>query len=94
MGAACLIGAAWQLVAYSAAFAQQPLPLAAPPPAEAPAPTAMTAPTLAGPLVANPNPMKFDVGPLGARSFLKRFAKKPGGVNRRWIDLRVGVIVP
>src|SRR6266513_5200248 len=64
MGAACLIAAAWQLGAYSAAWAQQP-PLAAPPPAEAPAPTAMTAPTLAGPLVANPNPMKFDVGPLG-----------------------------
>src|SRR5436309_2431252 len=66
MGAACLIAAAWQLGAYSAAWAQQPPPpLAAPPPAEAPAPTAMTAPTLAGPLVANPNPMKFDVGPLG-----------------------------
>src|SRR5438552_1143211 len=65
MGAAGLIAAAWQLGAYSAAWAQQPLPLAAPPPAEAPAPTAMTAPTLAGPLVANPNPMKFDVGPLG-----------------------------
>jgi putative OmpL-like beta-barrel porin-2 len=65
VGAACLIAAAWQLGASPAAWAQQPPPLAAPPPAaEPPASTAMSTPPLTGPLVANPNPMKFDAGPL------------------------------
>ena len=37
-----------------------------PPAEEKPAaPTAMTTPALTGPLVANPNPMNFDLGPLG-----------------------------
>jgi putative OmpL-like beta-barrel porin-2 len=65
LGAACLIAAASQLGAHPAAWAQQPPPLLAPPPpAEPPASTAMSTPPLTGPLVANPNPMKFDVGPL------------------------------
>jgi hypothetical protein len=59
-----LIATAWQLGAYSAAWAQQPPPPAAPAPAEAPAATAMSTPPLTGPLVANPNPMKFDFAPL------------------------------
>src|SRR5690349_14075805 len=29
------------------------------------APTAMTTPVMPGPLTANPNPMSFDLGPLG-----------------------------
>src|SRR5690349_814566 len=37
-----------------------------PPAEEKPAaPTAMTTPALTGPLVANPDPMNFDLGPLG-----------------------------
>ena len=37
-----------------------------PPAEEKPAAsTAMTTPALTGPLVANPNPMNFDLGPLG-----------------------------
>ncbi len=64
VGAACLIVAAWQLGAGPAAWAQQPPPSAAPAPAaEAPASTAVPVPAMAGPLVANPNPMKFEVGP-------------------------------
>lgn len=68
-GAACLIAAAWIVGTDSAAWAQQPLVAPAPeaPPAEAAAPasTAMTVPAMTGPLVANPNPMSFDGGPLG-----------------------------
>ncbi len=64
LGAACLMAAAWQFGAYPAAWAQQPPPLLVPAPApEAPASTAVPVPAMAGPLVANPNPMKFDVGP-------------------------------
>ncbi len=83
MGAACLIAAAWQLGASSAALAQQPLPLAVPPPAEAPAPTSMSTPPMTGPLVANPNPMKFDIPPFntiyvtGAFSGLGMFQSSP-----------------
>ncbi len=61
LGAACLMAAVWQLGADPAAWAQQPPPPAAAP--EAPASTAVPVPAMAGPLVANPNPMKFDVGP-------------------------------
>src|SRR5207248_1408560 len=68
-GAACLIAAAWVVGTDSVAWAQQPLVAPAPeaPPAEAAAPTtnAMAVPAMAGPLVANPNPMSFDGGPLG-----------------------------
>ncbi len=64
LGAACLIAAALQLGAYPAAWAQQPPPLLVPAPApEPPASTAVPVPAMAGPLVANPNPMKFEVGP-------------------------------
>src|SRR5712691_10095655 len=63
VGAACLMAAAWQFGAYPAAWAQQPPPLLVPAPApEAPASTAVPVPAMAGPLVANPNPMKFEVG--------------------------------
>src|SRR5205809_4344095 len=62
VGAACLIAAAWQLGAGPAAWAQQPPPPAPAP--EAPASTAMTVPTLAGPLVANPNPYKIEIAPF------------------------------
>ena len=65
VGGACLIAAAWQLGADPAAWAQQPAPLVAPPPAAEPAaPTGMSSPTMTAPLVANPNPMKFDIAPF------------------------------
>src|SRR5579864_6269839 len=65
VGAACLIAAAWQLGANPAAWAQQPPPAAPAPAAEAaPAPTGMSTPTMTAPLVANPNPMKFDIAPF------------------------------
>src|SRR5207302_11416644 len=63
LGAACLMAAAWQFGAYPAAWAQQPPPLLVPAP-EPPAPTAMTVPPMTGPLIANPNPMKFDIAPF------------------------------
>jgi len=84
VGAACLIAAAWQLGANPAAWAQQPPPAAPAPAAEAaPAPTGMSTPTMAGPLVANPNPMKFDIAPFntiyltGAVSGLGMFQTAP-----------------
>jgi hypothetical protein len=85
VGAACLIAAAWQLGTNPAALAQQPPPAAPAPAAEAapPAPTGMSTPTMTGPLVANPNPMKFDGGPLntiyltGAVSGLGMFQTAP-----------------
>ena len=57
-----------------AAADDQPAPTGAQPAAagEQPAPaasTAMTAPALTGPLVANPNPMSLDLGPLGSAYF-------------------------
>jgi hypothetical protein len=61
--AACAIAAAWQLGATPATWAQQ-APPAAPAPAEAPASTAMATPPMIGPLIANPNPMKFDIAPF------------------------------
>ncbi len=82
VGAACLIAAAWQLGAGPAA-AQQPPPPAAPAPAEAPASTAMTVPSMAGPLVANPNPYKIEIAPFnpiyvtGAVSALGMFQTAP-----------------
>src|SRR5690348_10629528 len=68
-GTACLIAALWPLGDHPAAWAQQP---PAPPPgapaAPAPAapagPTAMTTPIFTGPLVANPDPLHFDVVPF------------------------------
>ena len=64
---------AWALLGSGSVWADEPT---APPPAgEQPAPageqpasaasTAMTTPALTGPLVANPNPISFDAGPLG-----------------------------
>jgi hypothetical protein len=70
VGAACLIAAAWQLGAFSAAWAQQLPPAAAPAPgapaAEAApaAPTGISTPSMTGPLVANPSPFSVE-GPLG-----------------------------
>src|SRR5438067_5233899 len=53
--AACHLGTA------GSALPQQPVPIVPPAPApEAPASTAMTTPSMAGPLVANPNPYSFD----------------------------------
>jgi len=49
--------------AGAAALADQPVPPGAPEPP--PGPTAMTTPPLTGPLVANPNPMKFEIPQLG-----------------------------
>ena len=87
IGAACLVAAAWQLGAYPAAWAQQPAPAPGAPPAPAeaaaPASTAMATPPMTGPLVANPNPIKFDGGPLntiyltGAVSGLALFQSAP-----------------
>src|SRR6516164_10910636 len=63
--------AAWVVLGAGATVAladDQPAPSGEqpPPPAEQPAaPTAMTTPAIAGPLVANPNPISFDAGPLG-----------------------------
>ena len=67
---ACLAAAAWQLGQPPVARAQQaPPPAAAPAPAAAapaaPAANAMTTPAMSGPLVANPQPLNFPVGPLG-----------------------------
>lgn len=87
-GAACLLAAAWNVSADIPASAQQPAPptvLApgAPAPEAAPASTAMTVPAMAGPLVANPNPLSFDGGPLnkiyftGAISGLGLFQSDP-----------------
>ena len=65
------IAAAWVFGAAVSASAQQPAPLVPPPPPgvapvpEAPASTAMTTPSMAGPLVANPNPFNLDGGPFG-----------------------------
>jgi len=66
-------------------MAQQPPPAAPAPAAEAaaPAPTGMSTPTMVGPLVANPNPMKFDIAPFntiyvtGAVSGLGLFQTAP-----------------
>ncbi len=67
IGLGCLIAVAWQVGAVPRATAQQPptsLAPGAPAPEAAPAPTAMTTPAMTGPLVANPNPLSFDAGPL------------------------------
>src|SRR6184192_4547893 len=63
-GAATLaMAAAWVFGTAVSASAQQlvppPPPVVVPAP-EAPASTAMTSPSMAGPLVANPNPYSFD----------------------------------
>ncbi len=72
LAAAGLIAAASVLGFASAARAQQPPPAAPPPPgapapeaAAAPTSNAMTTPSMTGPLVANPNPLNVDGGPLG-----------------------------
>jgi len=75
-GATCLVAAALSIGTHPLALAQQP----APPPAGAPAPgapaaaeaapaapagpTAMATPSMAGPLVANPDPWHLDVAPF------------------------------
>src|SRR5215831_15608787 len=61
---------AWALLGIVSAGAQEAPPAPAPgdqaPAAEQPAaPTALTTPAMTGPLAANPNPMSFDLGPLG-----------------------------
>jgi hypothetical protein len=61
LAAAFVIAAAWQLGGVPGAWAQQPAPA---PAAEAPAPTGMSTPAMTAPLVANPNPMKFDIAPF------------------------------
>lgn len=71
-GAAFAIAAALSIGTVPAAWAQQPPPPPPPPgapapgaPAAAPAgPTAMSTPSMAGPLVANPDPMHLDVAPF------------------------------
>jgi len=60
----------WALLGIGAAMADEATPAPAageqPAAAEQPAaPTAMTTPSMTGPLAANPNPMSFDLGPLG-----------------------------
>jgi hypothetical protein len=99
VGGACLIAAAWQLGPYSAAWAQQPPPPAVPAPEEAPAPTAMSAPSMTGPLVANPNPMKFDIAPFntiyvtGAVSGLGLSQSSPLlGNHNNYVDLSNGLV--
>jgi hypothetical protein len=73
--AACLLATAGSVGISGASWAQQPPPAppaAAPPPAGAPAaapaapagPTAMTTPAMAGPLVANPDPLHLDITPF------------------------------
>src|ERR1041385_1217942 len=65
LAAACLVAGAGQLGAVGVAWAQQPPPAAAPPPgAAAPTSNAMTTPAMAGPLVANPDPLHLDVTPF------------------------------
>jgi hypothetical protein len=105
-GAACLIAAAWTIGTDTAAWAQQPLitPVPGAPPAEAAAPasTAMTVPAMAGPLVANPNPMSFDGGPLGkvyltgALTGIGLFQNDPGippiGDHHSRVDLSSGLV--
>jgi hypothetical protein len=65
------VAAAWAMLGCGADIARADDQPAAPgeqpsPPAEQPAaPTAMTTPAMTAPLVANPNPMSFDAGPLG-----------------------------
>jgi Putative beta-barrel porin-2, OmpL-like. bbp2 len=57
---------AWALLGSGITSAGADEPTEQPPAAEQPAaPTAMTTPALTGPLVANPNPIDFDAGPLG-----------------------------
>src|SRR5947209_17731845 len=83
LAAACLVAAAWQLAAPVPARAQQPLAAPEPPAAEAPAaPTAMSTPSMAGPLVANPNPFSYEtllgkVYVTGAASGLALFQSNP-----------------
>jgi len=60
----CAMSAATALLAQTQTTNDQPADQL--PSAEQPAaPTAMTTPSMTGPLAANPNPMSFDLGPLG-----------------------------
>ena len=101
VGAACLIAASWQLGAHPAAWAQQPPPGAPAPAAEAaPTPTGMSAPTMTAPLVANPNPMKFDIAPFptiyvtGAVSGLGLWQTAPLlGDHGGHVDMSNGLII-
>jgi hypothetical protein len=61
---------AWAMLGIGSANADEAVPTPSageqPPAAEQPAaPTALTTPAMTGPLAANPNPMSFDLGPLG-----------------------------
>ncbi|HZT89127.1 MAG TPA: outer membrane beta-barrel protein [Stellaceae bacterium] len=49
-----------------AAAPPAPPPPGGPPPAAPAGPTALTTPSMAGPIAANPNPIKFEAGPLGS----------------------------
>lgn len=53
------------LAAMPNAWAQQPPPAPAPAAPAAPAPNPMANPAMSGPLAANPQPAKFDAGPIG-----------------------------
>ena len=60
----------WALLGIGPAMADEATPAPAtgeqPASAEQPAaPTALTTPTLTGPIAGNPNPINFDLGPLG-----------------------------
>ena len=92
LGAACLIAAAWQITFDTPAWGQQAPPgappAAVPAPAAAPASNAMTTPAMAGPLVANPDPMHLDIAPFfgpmyvtGAASGLGLFQTEPVGLD-------------
>jgi hypothetical protein len=82
--AGALFGCAAISVGPIPALADEATPGTPAPEAAAPASTAMTTPPMTGPLVANPNPIKFDGGPLntiyltGAVSGLGLFQTAPG----------------
>ncbi len=62
--ASLIVGAVWQFAgAASPAWADEPAAAAAP--AEEEKPSAMSSPSMTGPLVANPKPMSFELGPIG-----------------------------
>jgi hypothetical protein len=61
---ACAMSAATPLLAQTQTTNDQPAEQL--PSGEQPAaPTALTTPTLTGPIAGNPNPINFDLGPLG-----------------------------
>ena len=95
-----MVAALGQALAALPAIAQQPAPPGTPPPA--PTSNAMATPSMTGPLVANPNPIGFDSGPLGkiyfngAISGLGLFQSDPGvppiGDHHNHADLSNGLL--